>query len=189
MNYYALQVKTNGEELFISEATRALFFRLKKQRFFFPKRRLAIRRQGKRIEELKAIFPGYIFLEVDEVDTELYQRLKRVKGFYRFLKSNHDITPLSGKDLAIIAHILSFGGIAESSRAYFDENDRIVITEGPLKGFEGSIIKVDKRKERVKLRLDFSQQMFTIDLAYEVIEKVKQPELQTDGSSQSGGWT
>ncbi|MDR1786693.1 MAG: antiterminator LoaP [Spirochaetaceae bacterium] len=174
MNYYALQVKTNGEEAFISEATRALSFRQREQRFFAPRRRLVIRRQGKKTEELKAVFPGYVFLETPQVDHTLYRLVRGVKGFFRFLKNNHDITPLSGPDLAIISHFQSFGGIAESSKAYFDENDRIVITEGPLQGFEGAIVKVDKRKQRVKLRLDFSQQKFTIDLAFEMIEKAEQ---------------
>ena len=32
------------------------------------------------------------------------------------------------------------------SMVHFDENERIVVDEEPLKGLEGSIIKVDRRK-------------------------------------------
>jgi transcriptional antiterminator NusG len=171
MNYYALQVKTNDEEFFISEAIKVLKFRENQQRFFFLKRRQTIRRQGKRFQELKPMFPGYVFLEAEDIDPILYRTLKRVKGFFRFLKNNQERTPLSGDDLILLTHFLSFGGVAESSKVYFDENDKIIVTEGPLQGIEGSIIKVDKRKQRVKVRLSFSNQSFVLDLSYEIIEK------------------
>ena len=43
--------------------------------------------------------------------------------------------------------------------------------EGPLKGFEGSIIKVDRRKQRAKIRVDFAGSSHTMDLSFEDIEK------------------
>jgi transcriptional antiterminator NusG len=195
MNYYVLQVKTTGEEFFITEALNVLqhsedehsaFRGLEqvKARFFFPKRRLLIRRQGKRKEELKPTFPGYIFLEAEAISPELYRTLKRIKGFQRFLKSNQDITALSGQDLDIITKFLAFGPVAEISKVYFDENDRIVVTDGPMQGLEGSIVKVDKRKKRVKVRVDFSYQSFMVDLGIEVIEKadLNQAALAADDS-------
>jgi transcriptional antiterminator NusG len=171
MNYYALQVKTNGEEFFIGEAVKSLYCAGKQ--FFFPKRRLRVRKGGKRVDEIKPIFPGYIFLAAEEITPDLYAAVRRIRGFYRFLKDNSDITPFSGNDLDILVKILSLGPVAEISKVYFDENDRIVVTgDGPLRGLEGSIIKVDRRKRRVKVRVDFSYQSFTFDLAYEVVEKV-----------------
>jgi transcriptional antiterminator NusG len=170
MNYYALQVKTGGEEFFIGEASKSSYCGAGK--FFFPKRKLRVRKGGRRIDEIKPVFPGYIFLASDEIAPELYGALRRIRGFCRFLKSNHDITPLAGNDLDILTKILSLGAVAGISKVYFDENDRIVVTEdGPLRGLEGSIIKVNRRKQRVKVRVDFSYQSFVFDLAYEVIEK------------------
>jgi transcriptional antiterminator NusG len=173
MNYYVLHVKTNSEELFIDRANKALQKKEVNQEFFFPKRKLYVRRRGKRIEEVKPVFPGYVFLGADEISPDLYQALKRTKFFFRFLKDNHDVRPLCGADLDILAKFLSFGPVAEVSKVTFDENDRIVVSGGgPLSGLEGSIIKVNKRKQRVKVRVDFSYQSFVFDLSYEVIEKL-----------------
>ena len=44
---------------------------------------------------------------------------------------------------------------------HFDENERIVVDEGPLNGLEGSIIKVDRRKQRAKIQLDFHGSTYT----------------------------
>ena len=42
--------------------------------------------------------------------------------------------------------------------------------EGPLKGLEGLIIKVDKRKKRAKIKMDFANDSILIDLGFELIK-------------------
>lgn len=170
MEYYAIQVKTGSEEKYIN------LFKIKHPEnnifLHFLQRRMPIRRGGKINHELAPIFPGYIFIETSgTLPIPVYWDLRRTEGFFRFLKSNQDVQPLTGHDLELVSHFIKSGSIAEKSLVYFDEHDRIVVQEGPLKGLEGSIIKVDKRKGRAKIRLDLDNAPFTIDLAFEVITK------------------
>lgn len=79
--------------------------------------------------------------------------------------------PLGDKDLSIIKHFMGLGPKIGSSRVRFDENDRIVVIEGPLKGMEGNIIKVDRRKQRAKIQLNFHGSTYTLDLSFEDISK------------------
>ena len=58
-----------------------------------------------------------------------------------------------------------------TSRVIFDENDRIAVCEGPLNGMEGNIIKVDRRKQRAKIQLNFHGSTYTLDLSFEDISK------------------
>lgn len=75
------------------------------------------------------------------------------------------------RDLQIIQHFLGLGPKIGQSLVRFDENDRIVVIEGPLKGIEGSIVKVDKRKQRAKICVDFGGAAHTMDLGFEDIGK------------------
>jgi transcriptional antiterminator NusG len=179
MIYYALQVKTRGEEKYIK-----LFKALHPEctvKIYFPKRKLAVRRRGKTVQTTPAVFPGYIFLEINEETETIYDYhwlFRRTSGFFRFLKSNQNIRPLGGKDLETVLHfIIESGPLAGISKVYFDENSRIVVVEGPLSGLEGSIIKVDKRKGRAKIKLDLYDDSFSIDLGFELIEPASQPRL------------
>ena len=170
MNYYALQVKTRAESKFIklfrAQHPDVLF------PIYFPQRQIDIRRKGVIRQETSAIFPGYVFVEApsdEEIKTHQWA-YRRTDGFYRFLRTNQDIAPLSDRDLEIVLHFIkSAGPIAGKSRVYFDENARIVVVEGPLMGLEGKIVKVDKRKRRAKIKLDLYDDSFTIDLAFDVI--------------------
>lgn len=170
MKYYAVQVKTRGEEKYIR-----LFHALHPDislNVYFPKREIDIRRRGVIVHTSLGIFPGYIFLEVnEEEDLHNYQwAFRSTDGFYRFLKSNQNICTLQDKDLEMVLHFIKkVGPVAGKSKVYFDENARIVVSEGPLMGLEGKIIKVDKRKGRAKVKLDLYDDTFSIDLAFEVI--------------------
>jgi len=171
MNYYALQVKTRSEEVYIKRANQSFNpEQVEKTHLVFPRRNMPIRKAGTVKNVLEPVFPGYIFLEVPELDVPLYWTLRTTPGFYRFLPENRQPQPLEGRDLATLKHFMSFGNaIADKSKVRFDENDRIQVAEGPLKGLEGRIIKVDKRKGRAKVKLDMYDESFLIDLAFEVI--------------------
>jgi len=170
MNYYAIQVRTRAENKFIK-----LFRAFHPEVTFpiyFPQRQLDIRRKGKIRQSMSPVFPGYIFIEAEN-DGEILAHqweFRRTEGFFRFLRSNQDITPLTDRDLELVLHFIkSPGSIAGRSRVYFNENSRIVVVEGPMMGLEGRIVKVDKRKGRAKINLDLYKDSFTIDLAFEVI--------------------
>jgi transcriptional antiterminator NusG len=174
MNYYALQVKTRGEEKYMR------LFRAQNPEvtlpMYFPQRAIDIRRRGKLVSSRSAIFPGYIFLELPDDDDILryHWAFRRTDGFYRFLKSNQDIRPIQHRDLEVLLHFIKkVGPLAGKSKVYFDENSRIVVMSGPLAGLEGKIVKVDKRKGRAKIELDLYGDSFRIDLAFEVLNQAQ----------------
>ncbi|MCL2043442.1 MAG: antiterminator LoaP [Treponema sp.] len=173
MHYYTIQVKTGGEEKFIRRFT-ALHPEIRLS-LYFPRRRVDIRRKGSVHQSTAAIFPGYIFIESESEEIHVHQRtFRRTDGFYRFLTSNQDITPLSGKDLELVLHFIKKTGlVAGVSRVFFNEDSRIVVIEGPLMGLEGRIIKVDKRKKRAKVKLNLYDDSFAIDLAFEVMGSLR----------------
>ncbi|MDR0568095.1 MAG: antiterminator LoaP [Spirochaetaceae bacterium] len=171
MNYYALQVKTRGEEKYI-RLFRALHPEIGVP-IHFPQRKIDIRRRGILTRSNAAVFPGYIFIELDEEDdiVKYHWAFRKTEGFYRFLRSNQNICPLGDRDLEVVLHFIKkVGPIAGKSKVYFDENSRIVVCEGPLKGLEGKIIKVDKRKGRAKIKLDLYDDSFAVDLAFDIME-------------------
>jgi transcriptional antiterminator NusG len=170
VDYYAFQVKPRGEETYIKRF-RALHPEIHVP-IYFLQRSLDIRRKGVIAASYSAIFPGYLFIEIDDEDDILkyHWAFRRTHGFYRFLPANQNIHPLANKDLELVLHFIQkVGTIAGKSLVTFDENYRIVVIEGPLAGLEGKIIKVDKRKGRAKVKLDIYGDSFALDLAFEAI--------------------
>lgn len=168
--YFALQVVTRREARFLRVAHQALE-ELPGVHVFWPRRSLKVRRAGRWREVLQPVFPGYLFLEAESVAGEIYQRLKTAPGFLRFLPSNHDVQPVAERDARPLAQLLRYGEVVRKSVAVFDDNNRIRIIEGPLKGLEGLIVKVDRRKGRAKVKLDLYDESRLVDFGFTSMEK------------------
>jgi transcription termination/antitermination protein NusG len=171
MQYYTIHVLTGSEDDF----ARRLLPVLGKDRLIVPKKLMPQRRRGLTRKVLQPLFPGYLFVYSENIldEPDIYWAIRRTDGFIRFLRESAAPSPLSERDLSLIRHFISFGEFADTSKVTFDENDRIVVLEGPLKGLEGHIIKVDRRKGRAKVLLDIYDSPYPIDLGFEVVERLK----------------
>jgi len=172
MTYYVIQVQTGTEDKYLHLA--ANIIEANQVRLLWPRRKLRIKRRGIWKDYLAPIFPGYLFIESEKISPELYWQIKRVPGFLRFLKDNHNIEPLAMRDQELLTHFLSFGEVVERSRVIFDENKRIRVLQGPLKGLEGKIVKVNRRKGRARVKLDLYEESFLIDFGFELLEPTGQ---------------
>jgi len=175
MKYYVLQVFTGDEDKFLHLVKTSLRLEAPGQndsgKFLWPRRILTIRRRGTASEQLAPIFPGYIFYEADDLPPDVYWAMKKTSGFVRFLKDNQHIEPLSGDDKGLLLHFLSFGEIVHKSIVTFDAQNRIEVIDGPMMGMEGRIVKVDRRKQRAKVKLSLYDQSFLVDFGFEFLKK------------------
>jgi len=173
MSYFVIQVVTRGEVKYLQLAEKALNTGglEEKGRLLLPRRNLETRKHGNVKENLLPLYPGYLFYRSDGVQPDVYRTLRRIPGYCRFLKYGDRPEPLSGEDEKTLIHFLSFGEVVESSRVYFDENDRVRVVSGPMSGLEGRIVKVNKRKKRAKIRLSLYEDSFSVDFPFEIIEQ------------------
>ncbi len=181
MQYYVIQVLTTGEDDFVKKV-RVLRPDLQ---FIIPKRTLYLQKAGKKKAKTAPVFSGYVFLETEDFvpGGDDYWGIRTTPGFFRFLKDNSQPTPLTDNDRRLVLHFARFSGKDSISKVFFDDNARIVVKDGPLKGYEGKIIKVDRRKHRAKIVLDLYDTSFPIDLGFELVEKTgNAPDLPDQAS-------
>jgi transcription termination/antitermination protein NusG len=173
MPFFVTQVQVGVETRLLGVAARsnpAL-----RERLLWPRRRLRVRQDGRWSTSEAPIFTGYVFLRAEGVDEATYAELKRLPGFLRFLPSNTNIVPLGRNDTELLSHFLSFGEVVGPSIVYFDEQKRIRVSSGPLRGLEGRIVKVDRRKGRARVKLDLYDDSFLIDFGFQALEAAPEP--------------
>ena len=171
MNCWCIMVKTGEEEKFKSQAEQKLLAEnpSERNRLYFFKKRMQSRRNQQFIETL---FPGYVFLESEKLGRAKIELLKTVYGFYHFLLSNEKPQALSGYDLEYFSLFKKSGEVLGLSRVCFDAKQRIVIIDGPLKGLEGNVIRVNQRCKRVTIEVDMLGAPRKIDLSYTEVASV-----------------
>ena len=169
MSMFVIQVTTGRE-------TECRRFLMKSEMFpdkslFFPRRKLIIRKQGKLSEKEEPLFPGYLFFSAEEVDPDQIIVVRATPGVFSFLKTDGKITPLCREEEQQLKRFMKTGEVAGISEIDLHENNTITVLKGPLKGQEGLIVKLDKRKKRAKVRMSLYKEAFLVDFGFDFVKK------------------
>jgi len=171
MDIYVLQVITGKESQTLKSLESLAEKSGKGNHFFFPRRELTQRRSGRRYRKTQPLFPGYLFLETPELNDVFVHDIVRLPHVIHFLPKTRGIIPMSREDAERVKPFLKGSGLTTLVNVHFDENDRIVILEGPLKGQEGLIVKVDRRRRRMRVRLNLYDKGHLVDFGYQDLGK------------------
>lgn len=169
MEWYVIQVRSGKEHEF-RHHSRKIIPPEHQAELFIPQRRMIIRRKGQELIEELPVFPGYVFLTTPELTPEQAGRYRKIEGFLKWVGSEGKPQIMQWEDLQILQQFLSHGEVMGISRVSYSAEMRIQVIDGPLKGLEGRIVRVDKRKRRAHVRLDMYHSSFEIDFSFELIE-------------------
>lgn len=165
--WYVIQVYT-GREREIAEQCRARVA-VEGEDVFIPlvERMTKIRGEWEQVKT--RLFPGYVFIETDKPG-ELYMRLKTVKAMTKLLKTGEEITPLYKEEEEYLRKLQDEEHVVRYSQGYL-EGDRLVITSGSLRGYEGKIKKILRHKRLVVLEVPLLGREVEVTLGLGIVEK------------------
>ena len=146
---------------------------------WIPKKEVRERRNGRTEVRERPMFTGYLFLFWEGSDEKQFPifEMRRIPGLTRILAYDDGSHALKGRDLEFAHWIHMNGGYIKQSKVLFTEGQRIHICEGPLRGFDGNIVKVDKHHKRIVLRFEIGGNVSDVSFTVEF--------LNSNASSQS----
>lgn len=165
---YENEVKNIIENCFSKEEVKLLI----------PRRKIIERVKGQRVEKIKLLFPGYVFVNADMND-ELYYKMSKVLRLGVFLKEGEKAAFVKEEEMKIILSLIKNSDLIDISKGIM-EGDKVKIIEGPLKGYDGFIKKIDKRKKRAKIMLSIGGESKSVDLAIEIVENISKQQKNLD---------
>ncbi|MQN02154.1 MAG: antiterminator LoaP [bacterium LCO1.1] len=120
------------------------------------------------------MFPGYVFLRTGD-STGLFERLKGSLGktifkYVNLIRDEEYIIPLSKHDEQIVTELSDREHVIRESKGYMT-GDKLIVTEGPLKGREGSIISINRHRRTAMLAVDFLGEKRHVTVGLEVVRK------------------
>lgn len=172
MSWYVIFVETGYEDMFYHyiDKVKNHVYRGIKYNILIPKRKIFERKNGVRREVIRTMFPGYVLINTNSI-VDFFLQAKNGPHVIRFLKQDNCFLKVKEEEINQILLLINSEGLIDLSRAFI-ENDKVVITEGPLFGMEGIIKKIDKRKGRAKVDFSINENTMLVDLGIEIIKKV-----------------
>ena len=144
-----------------------------------PTRTRYRRTQEAAIEEKVPLLPGYVFFEIQEDGTPAPEEadetllalrvFARADSVLRLLRYSDGNWRLQGFDDQFAQMLFRTNGNIDVSKAYFDEGKRIRILSGFLKDYEGSIVRVNKKRRTAEVQVDFQGKTMSMWLGYELM--------------------
>lgn len=163
--WYVIQVRTGTEEE-IQRQCETIIDKNILEKSFIPKYERERKYQGKWHTELKVLFPGYVFLVSDEKE-KLFFELKRIMGLTKLLGTGKTTVPLTDEEVNFLLRLGGEEQTVEMSEGII-ENDRMIVTSGPLKGNEGLIRKIDRHKRKAWLEIEMFGRTVEMQVGLEV---------------------
>lgn len=166
--WYVVQVRTGMEEEIITQCRKVIPSSIL-ERCFLPYYEMKKKYQGEWHKEKKVLFPGYVFMITDDINS-LYMELKRVIGLTKLIGTGEEIIPLGQEDICFLMKFGNEEQIVEMSQGLILDG-KVVITDGPLKGQEGIIKKIDRHKRKAYLSVPMFGRVLDTQVGLEIIEK------------------
>lgn len=166
--WYVMQVRTGDENAMKRQCERLLPLE-EGERVFVPLTERKVQRNKEWCLERKALFPGYLFIITDDVE-RFHDESKRLFGFRRLLGADGVIIALTDAEVTFMQ---TFGGeeqIVGMSEGFI-ENDKVVVSSGPLVGREGLIRKIDRHKRKAFVEVEMFGRPQKIEIGLEILWK------------------
>jgi len=124
--------------------------------------------KGQCFEEQKPYLPGYVFA-FSETPITQFREIRMMEGVLRYLGERDDDYQLKGNDQKFAEMLYAHDGVIGIMKTY-QEGDRVKLARGMMGGFEGEIIKLDRRKGRAQIRYEFDNNSYKMWVGYEMID-------------------
>lgn len=116
-----------------------------------PKIKLRKFREGKFVYVIEPMFPGYIFVRFHPVDE--FRMVKYTRGVKTIVHFGGRIIPLQDEMIEFIRTKLE-NGVASIEKPKIGKGEKVLIKDGPFKGFSGIFEDELDGKERVAILLE-----------------------------------
>lgn len=163
--WYALFVKT-GDENLVKER---LDYRFNGDpAIMIPKKIIKERKNGKWYRRVRNLFPGYIFMH-GVMNDESYRNLRQVPGLYKLLCTDREPVRIPEREIEVFSHLFDREDIIQESDILM-EGSNVTIINGPLTALHGKILKVDRRKGRARVLINFLGEERIVDLGVNIVQ-------------------
>jgi len=134
-----------------------------------PKEKQIEIKNGKRKVVEKRIFQGYALVEMKLTD-ETWYIIRNTPGVTGFVGTGTEPTPVSESEIAKIKRRM---GVEDPKHNIdFEIGEVVNITDGPFKGFDGSIAEIDTQKGKVKVMVSMFGRDTSVELDALQVRKV-----------------
>lgn len=124
---------------------------------------------GKRVEKVKKMFPGYVFLEMI-LDDESWYMIRETQGVARFIGTKIKPTPVSAKEMQRV--LKQLGKAEKLLEVTFEKGEGVRVISGAFRGYTGTVDEVNAEKGKLKILINIFGRDTPVEVNVEHAQKI-----------------
>lgn len=170
-NWYILQCQT-GKEYHVQHRIEQLLERTPNEnvgKILIPEEDTIEIKNNKRIEKVKRIYPGYVFIQLVEDEATFYE-MRRIPGVAKFVGTFQRPTPVD--DAEILKVLRKVGEKIQKLQVDFEVGETIKVIDGPFTGYTGEISGLNLEKGKLRSKILIFGRETPVELDFEQVERI-----------------
>ena len=129
-------------------------------------------KNGKPVEKMRNLFPGYLFVEMIMTDESWYvvRNTPGVTGIAGSSGGGQKPTPVTREEIEPVLKRMGMVDVSMYDR--YNVGDAVKVIHGPLEGTEGKIVSIDKTTGACRVDTVFFGRSTPVDVDFSEIEKI-----------------
>ena len=142
------------------------------QEIVIPVRTVTVLKKGKKVEEAKNVYPGYILAHLD-LNDRLWHLIKAVPKVATMVSQSGKPKAISQIEVDNILQRLADDSFAVGREDSYEVGESVrIIDGGPFDGFSGSIENIDSEKKELNILVTILGRSTPVVLGFDQVEKI-----------------
>ena len=131
-------------------------------------------KNGKKTIKDKNLYPGYLYLEVDEkfMSAEIIQQLRQVHGNLGFLGGKNPESLRLAEVQKLLGKMDEMLDSGEKMAEPFIINEEVKINDGPFNDFIGTIEEINNEKKKLKVTVKIFGRKTPVEVNFTQVDKI-----------------
>lgn len=124
----------------------------------------------------KALFPGYLFVDTEKIESVI-EGLKKFRQYTKVLREGKMVSPITVQEQQFLSIMMDQQHLVRYSEGFLI-GEKVCITTGPLKNFEGYIRTVDRHRRVAKLEIPIFGRPTPTEVGFGAMKRVSEKEFR-----------
>lgn len=123
----------------------------------------------------KVLFPGYLFVDTCNMDA-VVEALRKVTQYTKVLKDGESIAPITEEEQKFLSDMMDHEYTVHYSEGFLI-GEKVCITEGPLRNYQGCIRTVDRHRRIARLEIPVFGGITPVEVGFGAVRRVSEEEF------------